>query len=115
MPLQSREIVETFVCVCVCVGGGEQRAQNLVTLWTYMFVSFQLVMFKISILTNPMALLSSRFNGFSLIGPSQKKKNRERVYWTEDQTLDRRIWPKLKLVKRITMTKGYMETVSDAM
>ena len=84
MPLQSREIVETFVCVCVGGGGGgergEQRAQNLVTLWTYMFVSFQQVMFKISIFTNPMALLSSRFNGFSLIGPSQKKKNRERVY-----------------------------------
>ena len=45
-----------------------------------MFVSFQQVMFKISILTNSMALLSSRFNGFSLIGPSQEKKNRERVY-----------------------------------
>ena len=72
-------------------------------------------MFKISILTNSMALLSSRFNGFSLIGPSQKKKNRERVYWTEDQTLDRRIRPKLKLVKRNTVTKGYMETVGDVM
>lgn len=61
-------------------GGGEQRLQNLVTLRTHMSVSFQQVMFKISILTNSTALLSSRFNGFSLTGPSQKKKNRERVY-----------------------------------
>ena len=72
-----------------------------------MFVSFQQVMFKISVLTNSMALLSSRFNGFSLIGPIQEKKNRERVYCTEDQTLDRRIRPKLKFVKRNIMTKGY--------
>ena len=72
-------------------------------------------MFKISILTNTTALLSSRFNGFSLTGPSQKKKNRERVYWTGDQTLDRRIRAKLQLIKRNTMTKGYMETVGDVM
>ena len=81
-----------------------------------MFVSFQQIMFKISVLTNSTALLSTRFNGFSpWIGPSQKKKNRERVYWREDQTLDLRIRPKLKLVKRNTMTKGYMETVGDVM
>ena len=43
-----------------------------------------------------------------------KEENPERVHWTENQTLERRIRPKLKLVKRNPMTKGYTETVGDS-
>ena len=67
------------MCVCVCVEGGRGGGATSAKFGDF-FVSFQQVMFKISILANYMALLSSRFNGFSLIGPSQEKKNRERVY-----------------------------------